>query len=285
LAAREHDNLSQRRHQLGEALRALREARGVSGRQMGGDLGWNQSKISRTESAINVPPIEDIRRWLEYCGASEQQLHDVLALAELVAIEVVTHRELNRGGHAAQQRRRIQHEVGAQRICVYQPEFVPGLLQTAEYIRRLFIAINVATAEDVGDSVAARIERQAIVHEGVTKVDAVITETALAWQPGPPSVSVEQLDRLRTLMRLANVRIGIVSREQQRHAPVCNSFVLTEWPDRMADVVTESLTAEVTITDPVDVEVYREMYRRQTEYAAYGDEALPLLARVAEQLD
>ena len=252
---------------------------------MAADLGWSQPKISRTESGLNVPPLEDIHRWLDYCNVSEQQKRELLALADEVATEVVTARELNRGGHAAQQRRRIAHDADADAIRIYQPEVIPGLLQTPEYTRRLLLAIGAATPETVSDSVAARVERQSIVYDESKTIDVVVTETALAWQPGPATVSREQLDRLRTLAEQPNVRIGVVAREQQKHAPTCNSFVLTHWPDGAIDVVTESLTAEVTITDADDVAAYEAMFERQQRYAAYGEDTYPLLTRVASELD
>lgn len=252
---------------------------------MSSDLGWSQPKISRSESGLNVPPLEDIQRWLDYCKASEQQKQEVLKLAEEVATEVVTNRQLNRGGHAAQQRVRIKHDAGADVIKIYQPEVVPGLLQTPEYTRRLLLMIGSATPDTVSDSVAARIERQVILYDESKTIEAVITETALAWQPWPASVSREQLDRLRTLAALPNVHIGIVSRERQRKAPTSNSFVLTHWPEGAMDVVTESLTAEITITEPGDVTVYKDMFEQQQQYAAYGEEALALFARIASELD
>lgn len=279
------DNLGSRRARLGEQLQRLRKATGVSGRKMAADLGWSQPKISRSESGLNVPPIEDIRRWLDYCSASEQRKQEILGLAEEVATEVVTNRELNRGGHAAQQRARIRHDADADLICVYQPEVVPGLFQTPEYARRLLLAIGSATRDTVADSVAARMERQTILYDDSVTIKAVITETALAWQPWPASVSREQLDRLRTLASLPKVHIGIVSREQQKKAPTSNSFVLTHWPDDAMDVVTEQLTAEVTIIDPADVAVYQDMFDQQQRHAAYGEDALAVLDRVAAELD
>lgn len=263
------DNLSPQRRRLGVELRQLREAADVSGRQMAADLGWSQPKISRCERGLNVPPLADIGRWLDYCHASDHQKRDLLALAEMVATEVVTNRAINRGGHAEQQRRRISHDADADTIMIYQPEVVPGLLQTPQYARLLLLAIGSVTPDTVADSVSARIERQAILYDESKVIDVVITETALAWQPGSISVSREQLDRLRTLAQQPNVHIGIVSREQQKHAPTSNSFVLTRWPDDVLDVVTESLTAEVTITDPDDIAVYQDMFKRQREYAAY----------------
>lgn len=252
---------------------------------MAADLGWSQPKISRTESGLNIPPVADIERWLDYCGASEQQKQEVLKLATEVATEVVTNRELNRGGHAAQQRLRIKHDVDADVIRVYQPEVVPGLLQIPEYTRRLLLMIDAATPETVAESVAARIERQAILYDESKIIEAVIAETALAWQPWPASVAREQLDRLHTLSSRSNVRIGIVSREQQRKAKTSNSFVLTHWPDGAMDVVTESLTAEITITEPGDIAVYQDMFEHQQNHAAYGKAAAALLDRVASELD
>lgn len=279
------DDLSERRKRLAESLRMLRKSAGVSGRQMASDLEWSQPKVSRSESGLNVPPVADIRLWLDYCDATEQQKHDVLELADEVATEVVSNRELNRAGHAQQQRLRIQHDADADTVMIYQPEVVPGLLQTPEYMRRLFLDIAAATPDTVAESIAARVERQSIVYDETKTLDIVLTETALAWQPGPASVSREQLNRLCTLAEYPNVHLGVVSREQQKHAPTCNSFVLTRWPGGAADVVTESLTAEVTITDVDDVATYEAMFTRQKRHASYGDDALAVLARVAAELD
>jgi transcriptional regulator with XRE-family HTH domain len=278
------DNLSDRRVRLGERLKQLRDDIGVSGRQMASDLGWSQPKISRSERALNVPPIADIETWLSYCKASEQQKQEVLALAREVATEVVTNRELNRGGHAAQQRRRLTHDADADRIMIYQSEVVPGLLQTPEYTRRLLLFIKAATPENVSESVAARLERQAVVYDETKQIDVVVTETALAWQPWPSNVAREQIGRLRTALSLPNVTVGVVSREQQKVAPTSNSFVITHWPDGDLDVITETLTAELVITDRADVKIHQEMFEHQQEFAAYGGDALALLDRVESEL-
>lgn len=278
-------NLSPQRTRLAEALKLLREATGVSGREMAADLAWSQAKISRSERGRNVPPIADLRKWLDYCGASGEYAGEVLGLAEQVATEVVTNRELNRVGHAPQQWQRIAHDAEADAVMVYQPEVIPGLLQTPEYMRRLLLSIGSATPETVADSIAARVQRQSFVYDESKTVEFVITETALAWQPGPANVSREQLSRLRTLAEYPNVHIGIVPRQQQKHAPTCNSFVLTRWPDGAKDVVTESLTAEVTITDADDIATYETMFTTQSRFAAYGDEGLSVISRVADELD
>jgi hypothetical protein len=161
---------------------------------------------------------------------------------------------------------------------------VPGLLQTPEYTRRLLLELGTVEADTVHESVAARIERQEVLYDESKTVDAIITETALAWQPWPANVAREQIHRLRALAAQPNVRIGIVSREKQKRAPTCNSFVLTRWPDGTQDVVTESLTAEVTITDPQDVAAYAAMFTEQQKHASYADEALAVFARVEDEL-
>lgn len=278
--------LSDRRRRLADELRRLREAAGVSGRQLAIDLGWSQPKVSRAERGQTVPSVDDILQWLERCSpdASEDERRMLRDLATDVHTEVLTHRELNRRGHAEQQRGRILHDADASAIRVYQPEVVPGLLQTANYARLVMLAFGEKSPEKIGESVTARLERQEILYDTNKVIDAVITEPALAWQPGPASVSHQQLHRLLDLAELPTVHIGVVSREAMKHVLPSPSFVLTEWEGVGADVVTESLTAEVVVTDPEGVQAYKDMFRTQQEAAVYGAEAAEVIHRVITDL-
>jgi hypothetical protein len=280
-----NDNLSPQRRRLAAALKQLRATAQINGRMMAADLGWSQSKISRAERGLTLLDPADVARWLTYCAAPDDQQTDLQLLAEQVQVEVVTNRQLNQGGHAQQQRNRIEYYADIDSMRIYQPEVVPGMLQTASYARALLLAIGAATPDTVGESVTARLDRQALLYDESKTIEAVITETALAWQPATAAISREQLDRLATLAKLPNVHIGIVSRQAMRRTLTCNSFTLASWPDGRAEVNTESLTAEVVITDDQDVAAYDEMWRTQKAAAVYGSAAADLLHQLVDELD
>jgi transcriptional regulator with XRE-family HTH domain len=271
---------STRRRDLARRLKELREEAGLSGRALAAELGWSQAKVSRGERGETMLPVADIGRWLRRCGAAPEETDRLLTLAEDAAVEAIANRHLNRWGHANHQRDRIERETTASEIAIYQPEVIPGLLQTADYAHDLLLAIGSATPDTVADSVAARVERQDAVTAASIAVNCVITETALAWQPGAAEVSRAQLERLIELSTRPHLRIGVVSTDAQRRVLTSNSFVLTRWPDGAAEVETESLTAETTISDPEDVEVYARMFALQSDSAVYGSEADAIIRAV-----
>ena len=58
----------------------------------------------------------------------------------------------------------LEAEGEAQLLRIWSPVLIPGLLQTAEYARALFLAAQSDTSDDaIGALVGARLERQAIL--------------------------------------------------------------------------------------------------------------------------
>lgn len=225
-------------------------------------------------------PVEDIQRWLRFCRATDDETSRLLAIADEATVEAIANRHLNRWGHANHQRDRIEREQAAEAIEVYQPEVIPGLLQTPEYTRALLLAIGSATPETVDDSVEARTERQRAVQAAGVPVHAVITEVALSWRPGSRQLRHAQLDHLIELGRRPNIQIGVVPLSVQRHVLTSNAFVAMRWADGTAEVEIESLTAEMTISEPEDVRVYTGMFELQRANAVYGDAAEDIIKAV-----
>src|SRR5262245_55407584 len=85
--------------------------------------------------------------------------------ARSLATELRTWRALRRQSLAGHQQRFHALEAAAHLIRVFQPALVPGLLQTAEYARQVFLRSGLAgtPAEiaEVAAAVRARLDRQA----------------------------------------------------------------------------------------------------------------------------
>lgn len=276
--------MSLHRRALAQRLKELREEAGLSGRGLAADLGWSQPKVSRGERGETMLPVADIARWLRRCGAGEAETARLLEIAEEAAVEATAIRHLNRWGHADHQRIRIERERTASAIAVYQPEVVPGLLQTPEYTRALLLSIGSVDAESADDSVQARTARQeAVTAAGVT-LRAVATQTALAWLPSTPEVAAAQLLHLAEVVQTDPERLGIVPLDAMRRAKTCNAFQLLRWADGSAEVDTETLTTESTLGEPADVEAYEAMFSHQREHAVYGDDALAVIQTLRQQL-
>jgi hypothetical protein len=170
-------------------------------------------------------------------------------------------------------------EQTATRLRLFQPNLVPGLLQTAEYARH---AIELATdAQDIGLGVARRMARQQLLYNRGKSFDFVITEGALRWRIVPADAHVAQLNHLASLATLANVSIGVIPWHAQVAALQNTMFCLFD--DRLAYV--ELLNGEVATEDPQDLEQYAATFAALSSVAVTGADAIAELHRIAETLE
>jgi len=94
-------------------------------------------------------------------------------------------------------------EQEAERIQVFEPEYIPGLLQTEIYIRALQEAFIRPTPRDVADAVVAfRLQRQKLIYSRarLPRIEMIIGAQAIACLDD--SVQDEQIHQLRERAKL-----------------------------------------------------------------------------------
>lgn len=280
------DVLLSRRRRLGSELRRLREQAGLSGRQLAGQIGMSQSKVSRIESGAALPSIPEITGWTQAAGASKDTTRRVTALADDAYTEV------DPWDTATRDRPHLQDDIQeiearSSAILVYEPSVVPGLLQTAEYARRVFAMFEPAYGEDeIPAVVAARLDRQVALFNPVRRFRFIITEAALRWLPGPPGLIPAQLDRITSVSTLDNVRLGVIPQAAQALTYVPHGFVVIEQADSEADplVLVETVHANLTVSDARQVDLYRRHWSLLEKAAVYGPDARALISGIAASL-
>lgn len=243
-----------RRRRLGNELRSLREASGLTGEQVIERVGWaSASKLSRLENGRSRPDPQDVSDLLDLYGA------DDAIRAELTAItlEAGDMRAWLRsyGAMTEHQRSYAELEAGCAEICEYSPVLVPGLLQTATYARVRIVSAQLADEDTdlqtVETEVNARLARQALLQPaGAPRYTAVLEEGALSRRADPPEVIREQLTKLCELAVLPNVTIHVLPRDAtigEWYLPP-TAFSLYRFPDP-ADP--ETLAIEGGFTDVV----------------------------------
>ncbi len=264
------------RAQLAKELQRLRDLAGLSGRELSRRTGISQPKISRIDHGRALPSLPEAERWLTECGATTDVHQRVLALLEAALGETRPWGDLLEGREHLQEMVR-ERDTAAAIVRNFQPTVIPGLLQTAEYARRI-LALG---RTDVAAALAARLERQKVLHEPGRRFEFLIAEHVLQWSPGPgPAVPLgPQLDRLVSLATLENVEIAVLPRDA---APVLpwHNFVLREPMDGgPAYVTTELVHGAQEITDLASVRVYRATWSRLWDAAAVGSDAIELINR------
>lgn len=272
-----------KRRRLGAELRRLREQAGLSGRELAGQIGVSQSKVSRIESGAAVPSLPQVTGWATAVGASESVTSKVMTLAD-AAYTGVDPWEAAMRERSSLQPDFQEIEDQSRAVLVYEPTLVPGLLQTAEYARRVFTMFDPPYAEsDIPDAVASRLDRQVALFDPVRRFAFLVTEAAVRWPLGPPDLMLAQLDRIASISTLGNVTVGVIPQSAQALTHVPHGFVVTEPADPEADtlVLVETVHASLTVSDTSQVALYRRHWSLLEKTAVYGTDARDLLTNMA----
>jgi hypothetical protein len=187
----------------------------------------------------------------------------------------------------------LELEMRSQETFTFQPSVVPGLLQTAEYARRVLTLFHPShTERDIPAAVAGRLDRQIALFENARRFSFLITEAALRWRPGPPKLLLAQLDRIASLMTLQNVSIGLIQHRVEARAPTTHGFVIFTTPggddadEEKQDptVMAEVIHANLIIKEPDDVALYQARWSLLQQMAIFDDEAQGFLAEIAADI-
>ncbi|QYC45239.1 Helix-turn-helix protein [Nonomuraea coxensis DSM 45129] len=275
-----------KRERLATELRRLRDLAGISGRDLAGRIGISQSKISRIESGSVIPSLPEVTAWGDAVEAPSETREQLADLTQAVFVEMHAWRT------ALQQQTHLQDQIREQEdqarlIRVFQPSLVPGLLQTAEYARRVFTLFDPPYVEgDLPTVVAARLQRQVALYDENRSFEFLITEAALRCRPGPVRLLLAQLDRIASVATLENVSIGLIPQDGEFLVCPSHGFTLYESDGSVEDsfVEVEVTHMRLTARNAEDVALYRRQWALLGDMAIYGEAARDFLAKLSADM-
>ena len=110
----------------------------------------------------------------------------------------------------------------------YEPLVVPGLLQTEEYARAILSARPDGNLDDLGEQVAARLARQAILDRtGAPQLWCILDEGVLHRAIGGSKVMRSQLYRLAEVAEHPKTTIQVI-RSGGAHAGLLGGFIIAD---------------------------------------------------------
>jgi len=251
-----------RRMLVGGQLRRLRTELGISREEAGAAIRASEWKIHRLENG--------------QVGFKERDIIDLLRLYEVtdqdeVAAFLLLIREANTAGwwqHYGDVlprwfRTYVDLESAATLIRTYEGQFIPGLLQTDDYMRAVVQGAHLdESSEEQGRRVRLRMARQTLLtREHPPRLWAVVDEAALRRPVGGPEVMRGQLERLIEATKLPNVTLQVLPFGVGAHPAMQGSFSILRFPDReLPDVVyLEHLTNAVYLDKRDEVERYLDV--------------------------
>lgn len=270
----------QARELLGHRLRDLRRDAGLTGRQLATLSGWHSSKVSKIEYGKQAPTEDDIKVWCRHCTAA-RQIPDLIATVRNIEAMYLEWRRTLRVGTKRRQEASISLEAETRLFRWYEPVLVPGILQTAEYAAAVMARVIdfYRIPDDLAAGVASRMERQQILYKGNHRFHFILGQQALFTSVGDSEVMVGQLDRLLTILSLPRVHLGVVPAFAAYRVPT-NQFIMFD--DCVVQV--ETVSAEVTITQPREITLYAKAFEELTRLAVYGQKAKQLISARLEEL-
>ena len=257
------------RIRLGDEIKNLRRSKHITGIVLAEKTKISQSKLSKIETGALIPSTDDLRAILRYFKASRSDTSRLIEWARELRTEFVSWRFKHKKGLATSQIEVADLEKQAKHIRILNMATIPGLLQIPDYARRVLELANVTRQQDLENAVAARIQRQQILYETDRQFEFVITEGAALSRFCDPQVVTQQLDRIRFLFGLSNVKIGFLSNRCSLPRVPLNSFVIYD----SQSVVVETLTGEIVTTDQADIALYNEAFEDLASRAVFGPDA------------
>lgn len=250
---------------LGAQLRMLRERAGYSREVAGAHIRASHAKISRLELGRVGFKQRDVVDLLGLYGVDDPTEHTTLLdLAERANEPGWWHRftDLLPSWFETY----VGLEQAAVQIRTYEPQFVPGLLQTEAMVRAVTqLGHSTMPARDVDRRVELRRRRQAVLTRSTddtaspTTLWAVVDEAALRRAPGGPEVMGEQIDHLLAMAERPNVVIQVVPFSSGGHAGAGGPFSVLRFPreSEVPDIVyLEQLTSALYLEKRSEVDDY-----------------------------
>jgi transcriptional regulator with XRE-family HTH domain len=261
-------------------LRELRQDSGKTLEQLAGSVGLTRATISKYETGKILPPVATVERLAAALGVDADQRRALIDAATAAHTEVHAWRALHTPSFRKRQDEIREIEATAAQVRVFQPSIVPGLLQTPQYCQALLELDRIRPVDDMKDAVSARMERQAALYDEAKSFGFVLTEGALRWRIGSPSVHAMQLHHLAGLANLPNVSVGIIPLLAQVGARQTNMFAIFD----SAAVVIETMTVELTLREEQLIAFYARVFGTLSEHAVYGEDARTILDRIGTEL-
>ena len=271
---------------LGSQLRMLREVKGITREEAGYAIRASGSKISRMELGRVSFKERDVTDLLRLYGVDEDEATTLVELA----IQANSPGWWHKYGDVLPDWFQVYVglEEAASLIRLYEVQFVPGLLQTADYARAVVrLGQPAAAPEEIGRRISLRMGRQELLTKpGGPRLWAIVDEAALRRPIGGKEVMRAQLEQLILATEEPQVTLQVMPFRSGGHAAEAGAFAIMRFPEPdLPDVVyLEQLTSALYLDKRDDVEKYTEVMERLSVESESPERSVDILSGMLEEV-
>lgn len=274
-----------RQARLGAELRRMREVAGLSVREAAERLGIDQTKISHMEAARTGVGAERLRRM-----ASAYACLDTAYIDALVGMTGDRPRQwwdAYRGRLPQSALDLAELEYRARGLAVLQAAYVPGQLQTEDYMASvLSYSIPQPPPQQLEVLVSFRLRRQQVLdRDPALRFRAVIHESALRTRVADRRAAHEQLLHILEQSDRPNVTVQVVPFETEGFGGAGYSILYAEGHvDRLDTVHIDALPAAVWLDAEAQLVKYRAIMEKVAGSSLPPAKSRDFIHRLAQEL-
>jgi transcriptional regulator with XRE-family HTH domain len=274
---------SVRARRLARSLKEARLRADLTATQAAIRLGWSQPKISHIESGRTKPGEDDVALMLNVYGVTSPDRDALLTLAREAERRGwwTDYSDVFTGSYVA-----LEDE--ASTIREWQPQFIPGLLQTQDYAREVITAgWPESDNHDIRRRVMARMARQTLLRREPQppNLHAILDEAVLHRPIGGRDVMREQLQRLITEARRPSVTLQVLPLAAGTHAGLEGLFILLTFPE-VADpevAYTEGIYGDIYLESPTQIARCNVAFERLRKAALNPKQSAAAIEAITKQ--
>lgn len=252
---------------VGKEIRLAREAKGMSRLELARRFPVSESLVRWWESGRTVPGEQYVQQLVQILDLPEMIKR---VLAELVSNEISPEwlgKWLTAEGRAAT-------------ILNFEPQVIPGLMQTEAYARAV-LRLGKETSLDLEGQVNERLARQRVLaREDPPLYHAILDEAAIRRPVGGVKTMCDQLMHVVELSQRDTIIVQVIPFRVGEHAGFNGPVVLASVDGAEVAYIDNALRGDV-VEKSEDVAVIRRIWQRLSAKAMREDESIEMIKEVA----
>ncbi|WP_406200088.1 helix-turn-helix transcriptional regulator [Kitasatospora sp. NBC_01560] len=226
------------RHLLGGRLRRIRERHKLSREQLGDALGLSAAIVRRLETGRNIIKVHDVNSWVAEFNLDQATADSLRAMAR----ESKEHGWWSALDVHPSFGALVEAERLSRLIKNWEPNIIPGLLQTAAYTEAVIASARFRWKEDTPLPLDIALERaelrkQVLFGENPPKAWCILGEAALRMLIGDAALMRAQVEHLIEVCALDNITLQVLTDSSGYHVGTTGPFAVYQFSDLPGDGV------------------------------------------------